>query len=93
MAISEQLQNRIANLTGDAMAGMSQMGKGAISNKDREITQQALGLNPISDQRTKEQIDMALEMMGRQANKWKYLKALCLVFQMAHLYQRVWCLA
>jgi len=69
MAISEQLQNRIANLTGDAMAGMSQMGKGAISNKDREITQQALGLNPISDQRTKEQIDMALEMMGRQANK------------------------
>lgn len=55
-------------LTGD-MAGMSDFGKGAISNKDREITQQALGLNPISDQRTKEQIDMALEMMGRQANK------------------------
>ena len=34
--ISEQLQNRIASLTGNSMAGMSRMGKGALSNKDLE---------------------------------------------------------
>ena len=46
--ISEQLQNRIAGLTGNSMAGMSQMGKGAISNKEMEIYNQASGvINPI----------------------------------------------
>ena len=34
--ISEQLQKRIAGLTGNSMAGMSRMGKGALSNKDLE---------------------------------------------------------
>lgn len=98
MAISEQLQNRIANFTSDmasqpkgtisnremeiynqatgSMDPMDMFGPsyGTISNKDREIAEQVLGLsrdqqNQIPDQRLKEQIDMALEMMRIQANK------------------------
>ena len=46
--ISEQLQKRIASLTGNSMAGMSQMDKGAISNKEMEIYNQASGvINPM----------------------------------------------
>lgn len=61
-------------LTGDNMASMSDFGKGAISNEDRDIAEQVLGLsrdeqNTISDQRLLEQINMAREMMGIQSNK------------------------
>jgi len=55
--ISEQLQNRIAGLTGNSMTGMSQMGKGAISNKDIDM---AMGKGAISNK----DIDMAMRALG-----------------------------
>ena len=60
--ISEQLQNRIAGLTGNSMAGMSQMGKGAISNKDIDMAMRTLGLPddaPISTQKKLQQLATA----------------------------------
>ena len=70
--ISEQLQNRIAGLTGNSMAGMSQMGKGAISNKDIDMAMRALGLpdDPtISTQKKLQQLATANAMAIAQTGK------------------------
>ena len=70
--ISEQLQNRIAGLTGNSMAGMSQMGKGAISNKDIDMAMRALGLPddaPISTQKKLQQLATANAMAIAQTGK------------------------
>jgi len=57
MAISEQLQNRIANFTSD----MASQSKGAISNKEMEIYNQATGgMNPM---------DMIGQSKGAISNK------------------------
>jgi len=70
--ISEQLQNRIASLTGNSMAGMSRMGKGAISNKDIDMAMRALGLPddaPISTQKKLQQLATANAMAIAQTGK------------------------
>ena len=70
--ISEQLQNRIAGLTGNSMAGMSQMGKGAISNKDIDMAMRALGLPDdasISTQKKLQQLATANAMAIAQTGK------------------------
>jgi hypothetical protein len=70
--ISEQLQNRIAGLTGNSMTGMSQMGKGAISNKDIDMAMRALGLPDdasISTQKKLQQLATANAMAIAQTGK------------------------
>ena len=52
--ISEQLQNRIAGLTGNSMAGMSQMGKGAISDKEMAMFLQSNEMSPEEKQAVQE---------------------------------------